>query len=59
MAPWFAYQFSVLLPAEGIDWQGHVFGFVGGVLGGWFFRDRRPTRVAPPPLGPTTPLPSP
>jgi membrane associated rhomboid family serine protease len=61
MALCFAYQFSVLLPAEGIDWQGHVFGFVGGVLGGWFFRDRRPRsrQVGPPPLGPTTPLPSP
>lgn len=59
MALCFAYQFSVLLPAEGIDWQGHVFGFAGGVLGGWLFRDRRPKPPGPRPLGPTTPLPAP
>jgi len=43
MALCFAYQFSALLPGEtGVSWQGHLFGFVGGVLGGWIFRDRRP-----------------
>ncbi len=49
MALCFAYQFSVLLPTEGIDWQGHMFGFVGGLLGGWLFRDRRPRQptIAP------------
>ncbi|WP_158890603.1 rhomboid family intramembrane serine protease [Amycolatopsis anabasis] len=60
MALCFAYQFSVLIPAEeGIGWQSHLFGFIAGVLGGWIFRDRRPKKVdaaedAPP--GPTTPL---
>ena len=49
MALCFAYQFAVLLPTEGVDWQGHVFGFVGGVLGGWLFRQRRPREVAPAP----------
>jgi membrane associated rhomboid family serine protease len=42
MALCFAYQFAVLLPTEGVDWQGHAFGFAGGVLGGWLFRQRRP-----------------
>jgi membrane associated rhomboid family serine protease len=41
MALCFAYQFSVLLPTEGIGWQAHLFGFVGGLASGWFFRDRR------------------
>ncbi|MEW9533176.1 rhomboid family intramembrane serine protease [Microbispora sp. NPDC049125] len=43
----FAYQFAGLLPAEGIGWQAHVFGFAGGILGGYLFRDRRPGAVAP------------
>ncbi len=42
MALCFAYQFAGLLPQEGISWQGHGFGFLGGILGGWLFRDRRP-----------------
>jgi membrane associated rhomboid family serine protease len=42
MALCFAYQFSLLIPAgEGIGWQAHMFGFSAGVLGGWFFRERR------------------
>lgn len=53
MALCFAYQFSVLLPTEGVDWQGHAFGFVGGLLGGWLFRDRRPRQVAAAPAAPT------
>lgn len=54
MALSFAYQFAVLLPHQGIDWQGHVFGLVGGVLGGWLFRERRPKPRATDP-GPTIP----
>ncbi|WP_211590117.1 rhomboid family intramembrane serine protease [Microbispora sp. H11081] len=42
MALCFAYQFTGLLPAEGIGWQAHVFGFAGGILGGYLFRDRGP-----------------
>ena len=38
----FAYQFSVLVPKEGIGWQAHLFGFGAGLIGGWVFRDRRP-----------------
>jgi membrane associated rhomboid family serine protease len=45
MALCFAYQFSVLLPHAGIDWQAHVGGLAGGVLAGWLFRDRRPPRA--------------
>jgi membrane associated rhomboid family serine protease len=40
MALCFAYQFTVLLPKAGIGWQDHIGGLVGGVAGGWLFRDR-------------------
>jgi membrane associated rhomboid family serine protease len=47
MALCFAYQFTALLPGqEGIGWEAHLFGFAGGVVGGWIFRDRRPARAA-------------
>jgi membrane associated rhomboid family serine protease len=46
MALCFAYQFTGLLPSDEFSWQGHLFGFVGGILGGWLFRDRRPRAVA-------------
>jgi membrane associated rhomboid family serine protease len=49
MALCFAYQFTSLLPTEeGVSWQGHLFGFVGGIVGGWLFRDRRPKAAAEP-----------
>lgn len=41
MALCFAYQFSVLLPQQGIGWQAHAGGLVGGIASGWIFRDRR------------------
>ncbi len=41
MALCFAYQFTVLLPQQGIGWQDHIGGLVGGILAGWVFRDRR------------------
>jgi len=41
MALSFAYQFSVLLPKQGIGWQAHVGGLVGGIFCGWLLRDRR------------------
>ncbi|TMR94115.1 rhomboid family intramembrane serine protease [Nonomuraea basaltis] len=47
MALSFAYQFTGLLPQEGIGWQAHVFGFLAGLLGGWVFRDRSRPRPAP------------
>jgi membrane associated rhomboid family serine protease len=45
MALCFAYQFAVLLPHRGISWQGHLFGLMAGIAGGWFLRDRRPGKV--------------
>jgi len=41
MALCFAYQFSVLLPHQGIGYQAHIGGLAGGVLAGWLFMDRR------------------
>jgi membrane associated rhomboid family serine protease len=49
----FAYQFSVLLPTDGIAWQAHAFGFGSALVGGWLFRDRRPKRTAEPATGVT------
>jgi len=49
MALCFAYQFAVLLPHQGIGWQAHVGGLVGGVLCGWLLRDRRAAARAPKP----------
>jgi membrane associated rhomboid family serine protease len=47
MALCFAYQFYVLVPQQGIGWQAHIGGLVGGILAGWIFRDRRPAARAP------------
>jgi len=47
MALSFAYQFTVLVPQAGIGWQAHIGGLVGGVLGAWVFRDRRPRKTLP------------
>lgn len=46
MALCFAYQFSVLLPHQGIGWQAHVGGLVGGIASGWLFKDSRVVRAA-------------
>jgi membrane associated rhomboid family serine protease len=48
MALCFAYQFSVLLPHQGIGWQAHIGGLVGGILCGWLLRDRRAARAVAP-----------
>ncbi|KFU80698.1 Membrane associated serine protease, rhomboid family [Amycolatopsis lurida] len=44
MALCFAYQYIPgLFPQDAmISWQAHLFGFIGGLIGGWVFRDRRP-----------------
>ncbi|MGA4990778.1 rhomboid family intramembrane serine protease [Nonomuraea bangladeshensis] len=47
MALSFAYQFTGLLPQEGIGWQAHLFGFLAGTVGGWIFRDRRAAASKP------------
>ena len=49
MALSFAYQFSVLLPKQGIGWQAHVGGLVGGIFCGWLLRDRRAVQRVPKP----------
>lgn len=46
MALCFAYQFSVLLPHQGIGWQAHVGGVVGGIVAGYLLRDWRAARSA-------------
>jgi membrane associated rhomboid family serine protease len=47
MALCFAYQFAVLLPHQGIGWQAHVGGLVGGIACGWLLRDRRVKAAKP------------
>ncbi len=48
-----ALYWSILwgaLPGQtGISWQGHLFGLIGGVLGAWVLRRRKPrvTGVSP------------
>jgi membrane associated rhomboid family serine protease len=46
MALCFAYQFSVLLPHQGIGWQAHVGGLIGGIASGYLLRDWRAARSA-------------
>jgi membrane associated rhomboid family serine protease len=48
MALCFAYQFAVLLPHQGIGWQAHVGGLVGGIVGGWLLRERHAAKAAKP-----------
>jgi membrane associated rhomboid family serine protease len=40
MALCFAYQFTVLVPHNGIGWQAHIGGLAAGIIGGWIFRNR-------------------
>ena len=48
MALCFAYQFTVLLPHQGIGWQAHIGGLVGGIAAGWLLRERRPAVAGAP-----------
>ncbi|WP_350270911.1 rhomboid family intramembrane serine protease [Brevibacterium sp. CBA3109] len=36
--------FGMMPQANGISWQGHLFGFAGGIFAAWFIHRRRPSR---------------
>jgi membrane associated rhomboid family serine protease len=56
MAASFAYMLTVAVPGTpGVSWLGHLGGLVGGVAGGWIFRDRHPVHT---PGGPNLPAPT-
>jgi membrane associated rhomboid family serine protease len=43
MAASFAYLLTVAVPGTpGVSWLAHLGGLIGGVVGAWVFRDRRP-----------------
>jgi len=43
VAVWGTTLLNGLAPADGISWQGHLFGAVGGVLAAWLLDSRDPT----------------
>jgi len=48
MAASFAYLVTIALPGTpGVSWLAHLGGLIGGVVGAWLLRDRRPRSVAP------------
>jgi membrane associated rhomboid family serine protease len=53
---WGGALLSSIVPQQGISWQGHASGAVGGVFAAWVLASRRPKRTPPsaddgPPLG--------
>jgi membrane associated rhomboid family serine protease len=42
VAIWGTTLLNGLAPADGISWQGHVFGAVGGVVAAWLIERRSP-----------------
>jgi membrane associated rhomboid family serine protease len=51
LAVWGTTLLRGLAPEDGISWQGHLFGAVGGVLAAWLLHRRTERRPAPePPL---------
>ncbi|MFD9392214.1 rhomboid family intramembrane serine protease [Streptomyces sp. NPDC060000] len=52
MAASFAYLLTVAVPGTpGVSWAGHLGGLIGGVVGAWLFRDRRPPAGEARPVG--------
>lgn len=52
MAASFAYLVTIALPGTpGVSWLAHLGGLVGGIIGAWLLRDRRP-RAVPAAAGP-------
>jgi membrane associated rhomboid family serine protease len=47
LAVWGTSLLQGLVPQDGISWQGHLFGAVGGVLAAWLL-ERRRAEVRPP-----------
>ncbi|MCZ1000325.1 rhomboid family intramembrane serine protease [Streptomyces mirabilis] len=68
MAASFAYLLTVAVPGTpGVSWLGHLGGLIGGLVGAWLFRDRRPRPAkdthaggvpARPPGRPSSPAPT-
>ncbi|MEV6180314.1 rhomboid family intramembrane serine protease [Streptomyces sp. NPDC052015] len=54
MAASFAYLLTVAVPGTpGVSWLGHLGGLIGGLVGAWLFRNRRPRGdVSGPAAGP-------
>jgi membrane associated rhomboid family serine protease len=42
---WGSALLGGLLPQDGISWQGHLFGAIGGVVAAWVLADDRPRRT--------------
>jgi hypothetical protein len=52
MAASFAYLVTIALPGTpGVSWLAHMGGLVGGVVGAWLLRDRRPLVASGPDSG--------
>jgi membrane associated rhomboid family serine protease len=50
MAASFAYLLTVAVPGTpGVSWLGHLGGLIGGLVGAWLFRNRRPRGDVPGP----------
>ena len=47
LAVWGTTLLRGLVPADGISWQGHLFGAVGGIVAAWLLERRRGQVPAP------------
>ena len=51
IAIWGTTLLRGLVPEDGISWQGHLFGAIGGVLAAWLLHRRRERSTAPATVG--------